>query len=275
MSAQSSPATEFGGVVHHKDSDAWAVRVVNSPRPAEVRSSRGAWQMKFELTPLKPGEHSVHLPSLRYRRSPEEDWRTITWKPIRVMVTTTLDPNNAGLTDMKTDVPGPEGLPEPPSWWRSWRPWLIGAGAAVALTGLALAGWLLSRRRYPWAMPLAPHEWALHELRRVEALGLPATGKVERYFTLLSDLVRGYIEKRFGIRAPRLTTAEFLEAVRQSPELKPEQQTLLRDFLQRCDLVKFARASLSVEECQAAAAPARAFVEQTAQATEPKEEKTT
>ncbi|HMF12209.1 MAG TPA: hypothetical protein VKE94_07880, partial [Gemmataceae bacterium] len=86
---------------------------------------------------------------------------------------------------------------------------------------------------------------------------------------LVSDTIRRYLELRFRLRAPRQTTAEFLEAMRQSPNLNADQRTLLRDFLERCDLAKFARAEYSVEECKATAAMARSFVDQTKPAPPP------
>src|SRR5262249_20238867 len=99
---------------------------------------------------------------------------------------------------------------------------------------------------------------------------LTIPGAAERYHTLLSDVVRGYLEKRFEVLASRQTTPEFLEAMRGSPQLTAPQQDLLREFLRRCDLAKFARANPSPEECRAAAAMARDFVEQTAAVAEKK-----
>ncbi len=90
-----------------------------------------------------------------------------------------------------------------------------------------------------------------------------------RFHTELSDVVRRYLELRFQLRAPRQTTAEFLESMRDAPQLTGEQQALLRDLLERCDLAKFARAAAPPEECQAAAAMARTFVQQTAAPAKP------
>jgi hypothetical protein len=99
-------------------------------------------------------------------------------------------------------------------------------------------------------------------------LELPAAGEFDRYYTRLSDLMRRYLELRFGFHAPEQTTAEFLESARQSPLLTAEQQAVLRPFLERCDLVKFAGIGSTVEECRSAAAMARSFVEQTGRVTD-------
>jgi hypothetical protein len=57
----------------------------------------------------------------------------------------------------------------------------------------------------------------------------------------VSDALRWYLEERFEFRAPERTTEEFLEELRQTDRLLPDQKEVLGDFLRRCDLVKFAR----------------------------------
>jgi hypothetical protein len=51
--------------------------------------------------------------------------------------------------------------------------------------------------------------------------------------------------------------------------LPPAQQEQLRDFLQRCDLAKFACADFSPRECKVAADMARDFIRQTAKTAAP------
>jgi hypothetical protein len=63
----------------------------------------------------------------------------------------------------------------------------------------------------------------------------------EPFCTLLSEIVRVYLEERFGLRAPDQTTEEFLEGLRESLALDLRHKELLRDFMIQCDLVKFAR----------------------------------
>jgi hypothetical protein len=158
------------------------------------------------------------------------------------------------------DITGIEKVPAAPADDR-WMIWL-GVSLAVAVVGLVVFWWLRRRRALP-APAAPPGPWALVELDRVEALALPVSGRVERYHTLISDVIRRYLELRYALRAPQQSTEEFLEAMRSSPHLPAEQKELLRDFLGRCDLAKFARAGFSAEECAVAARMARQFVEQT------------
>jgi hypothetical protein len=57
----------------------------------------------------------------------------------------------------------------------------------------------------------------------------------------VSDALRAYLEERFQLRAPERTTEEFLQDLQTTPLLTVEQKLGLTEFLQRCDLVKFAR----------------------------------
>ena len=154
-----------------------------------------------------------------------------------------------------------ERLPDPPPW-PMW-PLTI---AGVAFGTLALAALLRRLARRPTDRPadLPPDRWALGRIDEIDRLGLPAAGQVERFHRLLCDVLRSYLERRFQLPASQQTTEEFLATLRQSSQLAPAAQELLRDFLARCDLAKFARAEYSAEECQASAGLARTFVTQTA-----------
>lgn len=118
--------------------------------------------------------------------------------------------------------------------------------AAVA-AALALAAWLARvwwKRRQarlnqppPPPPPLPPHERA--RLRLEAALRLLADP--DAFCTEVSATLREYLEGRFGWNAPDRTTEEFLSELRSRDGLSDEFQHLLRDFLGRCDAVKFAR----------------------------------
>jgi len=129
---------------------------------------------------------------------------------------------------------------------------------------LVLSGWWLYRRRRKGPPALLPDEWALRELDRLTLPSAASEGAVERFHTEISDVVRRYLELRFRLPALEQTTVEFFEAVRQSPHMNIPEQAILRDFLEHCDLVKFARARPEAPECQNMVAMARRFVEQTA-----------
>jgi hypothetical protein len=76
--------------------------------------------------------------------------------------------------------------------------------------------------------------------------------------------VRNYIEVRFHVWAARRTTEEFLYDLLESPDaLLGSHRAVLADFLHHCDLAKFARWILSVEEMENMLQSARTFVVET------------
>jgi hypothetical protein len=237
--------------------DLWVLERKGAAR-ASVHPDNGEaiWEQDLLLAPRQPGDQTVELPALRYR-SGGGPWKKVVWAPLTVRITTriaTADPTSA------RDITGTEDLP--PAAPRGG--WLVWAGVGVAVLLLAGLGMWLGRRRPPKAPPLPPHRWALRELEAL-ATRAPRTGEeVEKYHTALSAVVRRYLERRFLIPAERQTTAEFLEAVRQSSDLSEGQRGSLGELLGRCDLAKFARVWPPPEECQALLAEARRFIEETA-----------
>ena len=140
------------------------------------------------------------------------------------------------LTNAAADIRAikpPVALPDPLAWL--W--WTLGALAVVAV---ALAVWFLLRRKRlaeKVAIVIPPHIRAKERL--AEALRFLSDPK--RFCTMVSDTARVYLEERFNLRAPERTTEEFLVELRTSAHLTPDQKQSLGEFLESCDLVKFAR----------------------------------
>lgn len=150
----------------------------------------------------------------------------------------------------------PLAPPSAPLW-----PWLL--GALVLLSGLVL--WLrprLAARRHRARLRSA-YELASARLDRLLARPDPQGDAVHGYYVELSDVVRQYLEVRFDLRAPEMSTEEFLAVVSRSPDLEGEHQRLLRDFLKGADLVKFAHVVPEQHEIRAAADSARRFFDET------------
>src|SRR6185312_15161858 len=78
-----------------------------------------------------------------------------------------------------------------------------------------------------------------------------------------SAIVRAYLERRYEIRAPELTTEEFLQEAVRARGLTAEHRAQLTAFLERCDRVKFAGYRPDETESLATLDAARAFVEDT------------
>lgn len=138
----------------------------------------------------------------------------------------------------------------------------IGGGILMLGSGSALAFRALRARRRIQRQKSA-YEEAVAELRVLEDKGAPDADTADSWFVRLSSIVRRYLEQRYEIRAPELTTEEFLQVATARPELTSEHRGLLTQFLERCDRVKFAGYRPDGEESLATLAAARGFVEDT------------
>ena len=111
--------------------------------------------------------------------------------------------------------------------------------------------------------PLPAHVLALQKLDRLHKSDFLTAGEIERYFTVLSSIVREYIENRFAVKAQEMTTQEFLERALRKLELAHEHKKLLEGFLTQSDLVKYARHVPAYEQITGAYETARRFVIET------------
>lgn len=138
-------------------------------------------------------------------------------------------------------------------------------GALAALAALA-AAWGFARlarslRRARALRRLSPRERALRELADLLAADLPGKGRFKDYYVELTMVVRRYVERRYAIRAPKLTTGEFLAAARADARFPGPSVAPLGAFLEAADLVKFAGAEATRATADEAAARARAYLE--------------
>jgi ABC-type nickel/cobalt efflux system permease component RcnA len=148
-------------------------------------------------------------------------------------------------------------------------PWLLPAVIAGAVL-LAFGGFRLWRRLRRRRQPrvLLPFEVALQRLEEMRALMQPDDAR--EFSIAVSDVVRRYIEERFGATATHRTTEEFLHDLLESSHAPlARHRALLSEFLQACDLVKFAGMSLTLQNMESLHHSARAFVLETAKPDEP------
>jgi hypothetical protein len=138
----------------------------------------------------------------------------------------------------------------------------IASGVAVLASGSVL-GYRAFRARRRIEKQRSAYDEAVAQLRALEDGGPPDDTAADGWFVALSSIVRRYLEQRYEIRAPELTTEEFLQVATARPELTAEHRSLLTSFLERCDRVKFAGYRPDAEESLATLKAARGFVEDT------------
>lgn len=85
------------------------------------------------------------------------------------------------------------------------------------------------------------HEIAYERLKKLEELDLLKEGKIKEYYIILSEVIRSYLESRFKIPVIERTTLETYKEMKESKRIKIKELSLIKDFLEESDLVKFAK----------------------------------
>jgi hypothetical protein len=160
--------------------------------------------------------------------------------------------------------------------------WIPVNAGRVALWGLALlaAGvlaWLLyrrlRRRQAPEdfrgsgpALPYRPpHEVALEALAELESSPLLERGEVKEYHIRVSDILRSYVEGRWQVPALEMTTRDITSGLtREGVAVSVVDE--FRRFLDRCDMVKFAKHRPDDDSSLEVLSVGRRLVEETASA---------
>jgi len=119
--------------------------------------------------------------------------------------------------------------------------WILSAIAIVA------AFYLLLRyrddkpiiRRIKIEPKVPAHVRAISDIEELRQAGGPHNEDSKAYYTKLTDILREYINDRFGFNATEMTSYEIMENLEQSRD--KESLSELRDLLSTADMVKFAK----------------------------------
>ena len=167
------------------------------------------------------------------------DGTSVAAPPVAFTVSDAVLPKDADIAD----IVGP--IKARPRLW----PWLL----AAALIGAAWYGWKRwkGRRLSPGSAPLPikaipPEEVATQAISALRASGLWEKDQAA-YYLRLTDILRAYLEARYGEPVTAMTSVEverLVKARAQSLQIGGE----VRELLGRADLVKFAKARPGAEE---------------------------
>ena len=128
----------------------------------------------------------------------------------------------------------------PPVAISSGFEWLWWGLAALALLGLVIWAWRRWQKLRAQVLVVPPVPAHLRAKQQLLA-ALALINQPKPFVIAVSDTSRHYLEERFEFHAPERTTEEFLHELQRTDLLTSDQKVSLGDFLQRCDLVKFAK----------------------------------
>lgn len=143
-----------------------------------------------------------------------------------------------------------------------WVAWTVFPTAALLAVGAGAWMFCRKRRRSLLAAPsMPPDVTALAALAATRPL--LEQGDCRGFVIAVSDVLRAYIEGRFALEAPRLSTEEFLLFAEQSDALDEARRLRVAGFLAECDNVKFALHGLERPSLDALYACAETFILET------------
>lgn len=119
-------------------------------------------------------------------------------------------------------------------WWLILIVLLLAAAAIWAVRRYKKEGTVLPKKPEP-----TPYEVAISGLRKLKEKKLWEQGMEKEYFTDLTDILRTYLDKRFGINAMEMTTREIMDNLYNS-DVK-DKRDYMRQILNVADFVKFAK----------------------------------
>ena len=144
---------------------------------------------------------------------------------------------------------------------QTWKWILIAVCAAFAIAGVVV---FKTRKKIIPALP--PDIVALRALDKLKYSGIPTDSVgIDKWYVELSGIVRKYIEDKFALNAPRLTTEEFFVLAQKSNALTTGHKTLIHTLLEHSDRVKFTDFIPTQAESRAMLENARRFVTESSQ----------
>ncbi|MGB8356308.1 MAG: DUF4381 family protein [Chthoniobacteraceae bacterium] len=140
-----------------------------------------------------------------------------------------------------------------------YPPWMIYTAAAIGIMLVGVAVWFAVHfwRNRPEAP--TPREIARAELEK--ARGQIKSIEPYAFSILVSDILRSYISSQYQLRATQQTSPEFLASISDFAGFSATEKSQLAEFLDKCDLIKFAHVSTTTEESSTLLEQAIRFVE--------------
>ena len=126
--------------------------------------------------------------------------------------------------------------------------WVIFLASFIGLCLIGSIVWLLKRKPKSALPPKTPRQIALEQLELIAQE--IETANPYQFSIRVSDILRSYVTNQYGLPVTRQTSIEFLTALSKSSSFSANEKMLLEDFLNRCDLIKFARYEATIADSE-------------------------
>ncbi|QQS51358.1 MAG: hypothetical protein IPM71_01150 [Bacteroidota bacterium] len=209
----------------------------------ELKNNRIRQYQKLELTSFEIGKHFIAPQAFSFRSGAIVD--TIYSKALYFEVVGVALDTTGTIRDIAA-------LERAPLSFRDFLPLFV--ILFLVLLALAIVYFIkkFKKKEGLWFMPEKPkeaaHVIALRELDKLKAQNLWQQKQVKEYYSRLTNIIRSYIEARFGILAMEKPSSEVLQEVRKAGVDRLLDMKAFEALLNLADLIKFARGDAKAEE---------------------------
>lgn len=207
-------------------------RLQKKGKPLGIRAS-------IIVAPFEEGHYT--LPDIPMQRTAGSIVDTLVFEGTEIDVKTMpVDTATFVIHDLK-------GLVKYPVTFREVAPWVGAVWLIAILLILAVA---LARSRKAEDEGVDSHKdpayiVALRQLEKYRGDRYWAPEKQKMFYSGITDALKAYIEDRFGVDAPEMTTAELFAALKGNKDLTPELYNEAKELFECADFVKFAKHTVS------------------------------
>lgn len=248
-----------------KDTISRSIEIVSKNQPDTIRNEKNnnlVIRQVITITSFDTG--FIVLPPLTFRVKDKNNLVT-ELKSQAVL----LEVKNVSV-DISKEIKDIKPVFTAPYTLRDFLPWLMLAAAIALLVSLA---WFYLRNRkknkplikLPSKPQKPPHVIALEQLEELRREQVWQKGQVKEYYTRLTDILRDYFEKRYGVNAAEMTSDEILFAMKDFLT-EVSSHSDLKKLLTLSDLAKFAKGQPVGAENELSLTYARTIVLNTANA---------
>ena len=213
--------------------------------------------LELQLAAYKTGDFEVPTLNVEAVKASGEK-EVLASEPIKVVVQSVLTGKQDTLKDLK-----PQAELE-----ADYKPFLflLVALASAAYLLYRLVRFLKSRKKAPVTKPeriRLAEEVAREAIERLLARKLVEQGQFKQFYLELSEIIKRFLGSKLGVHSLERTTEEFTHDLR-AVSVPSAQYRMIREFLEDCDLVKFAKYRPSPEEVNQITTRSRSMIDEMA-----------
>lgn len=224
----------------------------NAERIEEIR--------RFNCYAFQAGELRIDAPDFSAREKNSDEERKVTGDSFVLHVRSALALEGSeptGSSGEAIELPG-KMMPKP----FPLKTVILCAGLVVLLAG-SFIGYRIrksdQKEEEPKPAPTPPHVPALARIEKLRSVDPKGHEGVQAFYVEASQVVRDYIEARFAVHAPGMTTEELSNA------MDAALFRTLSELMTHCDFVKFGRFTSTREDRSRLLDTATRFIEETRQ----------